>query len=302
MKLKHYGIALVPACLAAFLFRAVELIVAIDPKTGYFVSGSILPTLFDGFLILTALFFASVLLMKNEPKPAVVRLYRATVFDTAMGIGGSVLLVTSALYEFFSGLSAGTVILDGTFLVSPVLWQMILSLFCAIFLIFFVTYPKRSAKQNLWRIFSLSLTVHYLFALIVNFQDLNVVFSRTFGIYLITFYGVAAASGINFSKLLARLPARKGFLFFTCMMAVMTAVRFADGVLSLIPGNPYGIPIHLLGFLADTCITLFMVSQMGKLMVRRPRKSAAEPPSKERESAIAEDSSKERESAIAEEE
>ena len=278
MRLKHYGMALVPLCLAAFLFRAMELILAIDPKTGYFVSGSFLPILFDGFLILIALFFGTVLFSKREPKPAVFRLYRATAFDTVFGILASVLLVTTALYRLFSELSTGMISLDQTMLSAPGLWQLILSLLVAVFLIFFVTYPKRSAKQNHWRIMSLSLTVYYLFLLVLNFQDLDVVFSRAFGIYLITFYGVAAACSINFSKILARLFGRKLFIYFACMMGILMAVRLADAVLFLIPGNPYAIPMDLFGFFADLCITILMLSQMKKLMLKRRKKPVVQEP------------------------
>ncbi len=281
MRLKHYGMALVPVCLAAFLFRAMELILAINPKTGYFVSGSFLPILFDGFLILIALFFLTVLFTKREPKPAVFRLYRASAFDTVFGIGGAVLLVSSALYRLFSDLAAGVVSLNQTILLAPGLWQLLLALLVAVFLIFFVTYPKRSAKQNGWRIMSLSLTVYYLFLLVCNFQDLDVVFSRAFGIYLITFYGVAAACSINFSKILARLFGRKLFIFFACMMGVVTAVRLADAVLFLIPGNPYAIPMDIFGFFADLCVTALMLSQMKKLMLKRRKKPVEEAPSSE---------------------
>lgn len=271
MKLKHYGMALVPICLAAFLFRAMELILAIDPKTGYFLTGSLFPILFDGFLILVALFFTTVFFMKREPKPAVFRLYRATVFDTIFGIAGSILLVTTALYRLFSDLATGVLSLGKTLLTSPTLWQMILSLLVAVFLIFFVTYPKKSAKQNGWRIMSLSLTAYYLFLLVLNFQNLDVVFSRAYGIYLITFYGVAAACSINFSKILARLFGRKLFIFFACILGVLASVRFADAILYLIPGNPYAIPMDLFGFTGDVCITVLMLSQMKKLMLKKKK-------------------------------
>lgn len=276
MKLKHYGVALVPACLAAFLFRAVVLILAVDPKTGYFVSGTVLPMIFDGFLGVIALFFCSVLLTRKEPKPTVVRLYRASVFDTIFGIAGAVLLVTKSVFGLLSGIASGTVTADKTLLISGAVWETVFALLTAVFLIFFVTYPKKSAKQNGWRIMSLSLTVYYLFLLVANFQDLDVVFSRSFGIYLITFYGLTAAAGINFSKILARLFGRKVFTLFTCLAAVLLAVRLADAVLYLIPGNPYAIPMNLFGFGADVCVTVLMLSQMGKLM-KRKKKKAEEP-------------------------
>lgn len=273
MKLKHYGVALVPACLAAFLFRAVVLILAVDPKTGYFASGTVLPMIFDGFLGVVALFFCSVLLMRKEPKPTVVRLYRASVFDTIFGISGAVLLVTKSVFGLLSGIASGTVTVDKSLLINGAVWETVFALLTAVFLIFFVTYPKKSAKQNGWRVMSLSLTVYYLFLLVTNFQDLDVVFSRSFGIYLITFYGLTAAAGINFSKILARLFGRKVFTLFTCLAAVLLAVRLADAVLYLIPGNPYAIPMDLFGFGADACVTALMLSQMGKLMKRKKKKA-----------------------------
>ncbi len=272
MKLKHYGVALVPFCLAAFLFRAMELILAIDPKTGYFETGAWIPYVFDGFLVATAIFFATVLFRKREPKPAAVRLYRASLFDAVVGIAGAVLLVAAALFRLFSGISDGSVTVDGSLFLSAVFWRGIFAVLAAVFLIFFVTYPKKSAKNNGWRIMSLALTAYYLFLLLVNFQDLDVVFSRSYGIYLITFYGIAAAASINFSKILARLFGRKAFVLFTCLMAVMASVRVADAVLWLIPGNPYGVPMDLFGFLADVCLTVLLLSQMKKLMLKRRRR------------------------------
>lgn len=278
MRLKYYGMALVPACLAVFLFRAVELILAIDPRTGYFSTGALLPLLFDIFLIAVALFFCSVLFLKREPKPAVVRLYRASLFDTILGIAGSILLMASSLYNFLGDITIGRISSPAEALTAPSLWQLILAVLTAVFLIFFVTYPRKSAKQNLWRILSLSVTAYYLSLLIINFKDLDVVFSRAFGIYLITFYGLTAAASINFSKILARLFGRKPFILFTCLMTVLISVRFADAVLSLIPGNPYAISIDLFPFLGDVCITLLFLSQMKKLMIAHKRKHPAPQP------------------------
>ena len=64
MKLKHYPMLLIPACLITFVFRALELILYIDPRSGYFTVGAIMPSIFNVFLILVALLFASVLFTK----------------------------------------------------------------------------------------------------------------------------------------------------------------------------------------------------------------------------------------------
>lgn len=285
MKLKHYGIALVPICFVVFLFRAMELILTIDTNTGYFTTGAILPLVFDGVLILIAAFFCTVLLRKKEPKPVAVRLYRISLFDMIFGVAASVLLVAAALFNFFGAIAEGTLPSGAGLLLSAKLWQILFSVLAAIFLIFFVTYPRMSAKQNLWRVMSLSVTAYYLFMLLVSFQDLDVVFSRAFGIYQITFYGFAAAAAINFSKILARLFGRKVFIFFTCLATVIATLRLADGVLFLIPGNPYQIPMNLISYLADVCVTVLMLSQMHKILkpIRRKRPAPeAEPAAEER--------------------
>ncbi len=276
MKLKHYGVALVPCCLVAFLFRAMELILALDPKTGYFEIGAWQPVAFDLFLVSIAVFFGTVLFRKKESKPATVRLYRATLFDVIVGIAGAVLLIAAALYRFFSQVADGTLTVDGHLFLTPLFWQIVLGVLAAIFMIFFVTYPKKSAKNNGWRVMSMALTAYYLFLLLVNFQDLEVVFSRSYGIYLITFYGIAAATWVNFSKIMARIPGRKGFVFFTCLLGVLGTVRVADLVLWFIPGNPYCVPMDLLSLLADLCITVFLLSQMKKVTAKRRRKPVEE--------------------------
>ncbi len=272
MKLKHYTVALIPTCLAVFVFRAMELIFSIDPRTGHFSAGTVLPFIFNIFLLLIALFFCTVLFTKKEPKPTVVRLYRASASDTVFGIAGSVLLITGNLYRFCGEIVSQTLSLDLSLLSSAIFWQTVLSVFSAAFLIFFVTYPKRSAKRNFWRVMSLAVTAYYLLLLINHFRDLDVVFSHSFGIYLITFCGIAAMASINFSKILARLPGRRSFVFFTCLMAVLISLRLADAVLYLIPGNPYAVTMDLFLFGADVCITVLFLFQMQKLIKRAKRK------------------------------
>lgn len=272
MKLKYYATALIPACLVVFMARAVELILSIDPRTGHFSTGTVIPMVFNLLLVLAALFFCTVLFAKREPKPAVVRLYRASMTDTVFGIGAAVFLLAGGLYRLLGAFLAGDVGLDKTLLTFAPLWHVVVAVLAAIFLIFFVTYPKRSAKKNLWRVMSLALTVYYVFLLLDNFRDLDVVFSHAFGIYLITFYGLAALASVNFSKILARLFGRKTFILFTCLMTVLLAVRLADVILFLIPGNPYSITTNLLLFCSDACVTVLFLSQMKKLTARKKKK------------------------------
>ena len=278
MKLKHYVTALVPICLVVFVFRAIELILCIDPHSQHFESGTILPTVFNILLVIVALFFASVLFKKNEPKPATVRLAKPSLFDLIIGVGTSLTMIAYALFRLITALTDHEISLNKIH-TAPQLWQTVLAIGAAVFIIFYVTYPKRSLKKNLWRVLSLFLTGYTLFLLVTNFSDLDVVFSRSFGIYRILFYGMAAAASVGLSKIMARLIGRKGFIFFTCMMAVMMALRMADTVLYLIPDNPYGIPGDLFAPVSDLLLTLLYLSQMKKLMKgkRRPRPTEEAP-------------------------
>ena len=282
MKLKRYTAALIPICLIVFVFRAMELILTIDPRTGHFTSGSVLPTVFNCVLAAIALFFLTVMFGKREPKPAVSRLYRPSIFDLIMGIGASVFLIAAALRSLITGLGNGTLVLNGKLFLSSPFWQTVLAVLAALFVIFLITYPKRTAKSGAWKVLSLALTAYHVFMLLDLFRDLDVVFSRAFGIYTITYYGIATLASINLSKILARLFGRKSFTFFTCLMAVLMTLRFADTVLYLIPENPYAIPGDLFHFAADAMITLLFLSQTKKLMKGKKRRKPAEEPAEER--------------------
>jgi len=275
MKLKYYATALIPVCLVTFIFRAVELILCIDPRTGEFAADSRLPTVFNVALILFALIFATVLFARKEPKPVTVRLYKATLTDLILGIAAAMTMIASALFGLIQIFFQGPFSLGGLF-GSSAFW-LFLTAFCAgTFLIFYVTYPKRTVKQNLWKVLSLALTAHLLGLFITHFNDLDVVFSRAFGIYRIAYYGVAAMAAVSLSKILVRLTGRKTFLFFTCMMAVLMALRVADTVLYLIPGNPYSVSTNLLANAADLLLTLLFLSQMKKIMKGKKRRRRPE--------------------------
>ena len=283
MKLKHYPILLVPVCLATFVLRAMELILCIDPRSGYFTVGSVLPTVLNVFLVLATLLFATVLLTKRESKPTAVRLRRSSRTELILGIAAAMATVAFSLSRWLSLLFDKTVSAGDCFKSMEFL-QVILGLGSAVFLIFYVTYPKQSAKQNLWRGMSLFLTGYTLLLLVVNFLDPDVAFSRAFGIYHIVFYGMAAAASVSFSKIMARLFGRKAFFFFTCMMTVMMALRLADTVLALIPENPYAIPESIFAAIADLLLTAFYLWQMKKLLKPvKKRKPQPEVPAEEPE-------------------
>lgn len=271
MRLKHYTTLLGPACLFVFVLRAVELIVSIDPITKEFSTHAIFPTIFNVVLLLLALFFATVLFTKTEPKPATVRLGRPLIFDVFIGVASSMTMIASALFSLIFTVAEKQIPWNKLYTHGD-FWQSVLAIGAAIFIIFYVTYPKRSVKKNLWRVLSLFLSGYMLCLLIRNFTDMDVVFSRSYGIYLIIFYGMAAAASIGLSKIMARLIGRKTFTLFTCLMALFMALRMADTVLYLIPGNPYNIPCDLFTNITDLLLTLLYVSQMKKLLKGRKRR------------------------------
>lgn len=277
MKLKRYFSSILPVCVAVFVFRIAELILTVDPRTGHYTTGSVLPTIFNGVLIAVALYFVTCLFSKRELKPAAVRLHRASLFDLIVGVLAAVFTIASSVFSLMSGIADGTVVAGLGMIRSVSFWNALLSVCAGLFLIFLVTYPKRTAKSNAWRLFSLTLTMYHLSLLLYHFQDLDTVFSHAFGIYIITYYAIATMASMHFSKILARLFGRKLFTFFTALMAVFVSLRFADAVLYLIPENPYAIPMELLPFVSDALITLLFLSQARKLLKGAKRRSRPEP-------------------------
>lgn len=270
MKLKHYGAALIPLCLAIFLFRAVEVILAVDPSTGYYTVGSVLPTVFHCFLFAAACFLLSLMfVVRRESRSPAVRLYRASLFDLITGIAASVCIVAASLFRSLDEVFNGAGIQK--FWTRPSFYETLLALASAVFLIFFITYPRKSAKQNVWRLLSLAPVFWYLLRLVEQFQDLDTVFSKVYGIWQITLLGLIAAALMNFTKLLCGLSCRKSFVFFTFCSALILSLKVADLVLRLLPGNPYEIQIEMLPLAADLLITILLLSQCRKLIKGKRR-------------------------------
>lgn len=265
MKIKTYKRILPIACLAIFLLRMMEVRLVTDTATGAIKINSLPEILFNVVLALVALFFCSALFLKREPKPATVRLYRESKFDAVVGIGGALLTVTTGLFRFFTELTDGAFALNLQILKQPALWQLVLGVVAALFLIFYVTWPKISAKQDFWRILSLALTAYYMLLMVENFMNADVVFSHLYGVFTITFYGLAAAASVNLTKILCRLVGRRGLLICSSLAALVLSLRLSDAILSLLPGNPYGIPVSFFSLGADLCITLLLLSQVHKL-------------------------------------
>ena len=271
MKLKHYGVVLIPACVATFVFRLVEVVLAVDPQTGYYRSGAILPMIFNLFMAALVIFFATMLFVtKKESHSAVIRLYKPSVFDNVVGIAASVALFAASLFELLEN-TVGYALSLSDLLSLWSLWQTLCALLAAVFVIFFVTYPRKTAKKPGWQIFSLGLMLYYLVLLLKSFATPDVVFSQAFGIYDVAFYGLTAAAALNLSKVLTGIHCRRMYTFFTFASALACALRLANAVLRVLPGDPYGIPMDLFPFVGDLLVTIFLISLAKKLIVRRKR-------------------------------
>lgn len=289
MKMKRYATVLVPICLVTFLFRALELILCIDPRTSAFTPKSVLPAVFNVALLLFALLLLTVLFTKKEPKPVAVRLYRASMFDLTIGIAAALAMIASALFEMISLFFAPEFSFASLLGALP-FWRFLMALAGGTFLIFYVTYPRGTLRQNLWKIFSLSLTAYFILLLLANFNDFEVVFSQAFGIYTVTFYAVAALASVSLSKIFVRLVGRRTFVLFTCLMTVLMALRLADAVIYLLPGNPYAIPMDLFTTVTDLLVTLLFLSQMKKVMKNKKKRRPEAEPESDEAPALAEES------------
>ncbi len=272
MKPKHYLRILLPLCLAGAVLRCLTLLFAVEADTGYFVQNSPLPWILNCFLGACAVFFLTFLfVIRKENRSLQKRLYRFSGLDAVVGLLSAVFVLAgsfrSLLAQRLSQVSSGPLWKDLS------LWIAVLSLVCSVFLVFFVSYPRRASRSTGWKICSLSLTVWFVVRLFRAFLDLEISMSRPYGIYYIVCLAMGTMAMLQFSKLLSGMLCRKSCFLFGMLFVLFQSIRLPDAILSLFPGNPYGVSISLLEFLGDTFLAIFffrILQKMSKRLRRRP--------------------------------
>ncbi len=288
MKTKHYIKLLAPLCIFGFLFRILEIVFAIEPDTGYFVSGSVIPLIFNIYIILAVLFFMSVIFTtKKEQKTVKKRFVKFTFVDNIFTMLSAVFILAGSLQTFVTKYFIDGTLTDVTVLFKDVTFYSILSAVLSVFfLVQFATSPKSVSKHGFYAILSLFVPIHYVLRLFVEFTDMSKLLSHSYGTYTIIYLCFITLSFINLSKVLAGSLCRKYLMAYSLCAVFMGAIHLAECVMSFIPGNPYNISINLLTYLADLFICLMLISIFLKVSKKpkvseKPNDDTAELPQEE---------------------
>ncbi len=258
MKLKTYLKLLIPFGIIAVALRMIELVFGVEASTGFYVSDSVWPTIFNVYCVLVCVFFIVMFFfMPKEKKPQYRRYYHINKSEKIILMIASVLILAAAVEEFISifiqsASSAGTVQSAGILDYLNIIFAVLVVLFSVLY----ATAPQMVVKNTFFSGFSVVFAVYYLIKMFGIFTDSASILSHAYGTYSILFYSITALFFMNFSKMLAGTPAKRLLFLFGMGAVFFGAARVADLVLSFIPGNPFGVPSNALTLLSDTAITV----------------------------------------------
>ena len=274
MKTKHYIKLLAPISIFGFIFRILEIVFAIEPDTGYFVQGSVIPIIFNVYLILAILFFMSIVFTtKTEQKPVKNRFVKFSFKDNLATMLSAVFILSSSMQIFLNKYFIDGLLTDYRVLFRDFSFYMIVAaLLSALFLVQFATSPKLVCKSGFFTVLSLFVPIYYVLRLFIVFTDMSNIISHSYGTYTIVFLSFITLAFLNLSKVLAGSLCRKQLMAFSLCSVFMGAIHLAEFVMAFIPGNPYNISIDLLTYLADLFICLMLI--MIFLKVSKKVKSA----------------------------
>ena len=275
MKTKHYIKLLAPISIFGFIFRILEIVFAIEPETGYFVSGSVIPLIFNIYIILAVMFFMSVIFTtKTEQKTVKKRFVKFTFTDNIFTMLSAVFILAGSLQTFVTKYFIDGTLTDITVIFKDItFYTIICAVLSVFFLVQFATSPKSVSKHGFYVILSLFVPIHYVLRLFVEFTDMSKLLSHSYGTYTIIYLCFITLAFINLSKVLAGSLCRKYLMAFSLCSVFMGAIHLAECVMSFIPGNPYNISIDILTYLADLFICLMLISIFLKVS-KKPKVSA----------------------------
>lgn len=253
MKMKRYGTVFVPLCAAAFFLRAFTVLDAVDPATGYYTGSSVLPTLLDVFLLLSTAFFATVcLFVRPEKKSWLPRWFRVSKSAAVCGVVAAAGILFSASFRLLRAVTGA----ESFFFAGA---EFALAALSSLFLIFYITSPRRRITRGGWQIAAIAPSLYELLRAVELFRDTETVFSRSFGVYRIVFLCLLSATAMSAMKLSCGIFCRRSTVAFAFCSGIFAAVQVGDVLLSLIPGNPCAVPFDAVDVFGDLALAAFYV-------------------------------------------
>ena len=275
MKIKYYIKLLLPLCCFGVIFRALAILFAIEPESGFFYLESVIPLLFNIYLFFVCAFYITVLFFaKPEAKSTRMRLAKTTRLDNFIILAAAVFILSANMKTFLTKIFINNEFASAVDVFKDVsLYMMIFSVFATWFLVAFATAPKKTIKSKVLVFFSLSLSLYYVVRLFCQFTDLSQILSKSYGTYTIIFIAFLTLATINLSKMLAGTLCRNMFIAFGLITSFMAFIHAVEFILAFIPGNPYNINIDMLTYLADIFVSMFIL----RLVIKLTKRNAKEP-------------------------
>lgn len=269
MKLKTYLKLLIPLGIIAAVLRMVELILGVEASTGFYVSDSVWPTIFNVYCVLVCVFFIVMFFfMPREKKPQYRKYYHLNKIEKIVLMIASVLILAAAIKEFITVFIPSTSVVETQSAGVLDYLNLVFAVLVVFFSVLYATAPKLVVKNTFFSGFSAVFPVYYVIRMFCVFTDSSSILSHAYGTYSILFYSITALFFMNFSKMLAGMPAKRLLFLFGMGSIFFGAVRISDLILALIPGNPFGVPSGALTLLSDVAITVAEIFILIRLVRR----------------------------------
>ncbi|MGN0989177.1 MAG: hypothetical protein ACI4N6_02575 [Eubacteriales bacterium] len=277
MKAKHYLRLLAPLCIFGFAFRILEIIFAIEPQTGFYVNGSVIPTLFNVYVIIASLFLlSSIIFVKKETKPVRARLASFGKIESFVSLMSAVFFLSATMQQILLNIVSIKKYSSFTDVLKDLeIYEFVVAVLAALFLVHLSSSPKKAIKNKFYIVISLACPLFCLLRLLEIFTDLSQILSRAYGDYSIIFLAASALAYMNLSKIIAGNRARKYMVGFGMTAVFFGGIRLADLVMRILPNDPYNISLDILMGFADVFSALFILVIVIKV-IRKPVAKAEE--------------------------
>ncbi len=276
MKTKYYTKLLLPLCLFCALFRFLELAFAVEYSVDsyFYVSGSIIPLIFNIFLGLCVAFFfsfwaidkvrslsspdskekkAEIKAIKAEGKEA----YKAYINDnkkdielksefsrmkkldgktTFLYVIASILILAFSAQLLLNELGSNAVAYGGIkdLFVTLVPYIFIAAVLSVLFFVQFAASPKATAKGKFWMVLAFAPALFYTLLVFFVFQAHSGIVSKVFVAFDFLKIAALAISLISIPQLFISSNHKAVFLSSSLTAVFLSTVRFTDGIVSVI--------------------------------------------------------------------
>lgn len=274
MKTKYYLKMLFPLCLFGAVFRALEILFAVDAKNSLFVAGSIIPAVFNTFCVLVTAFFLSGLIFLPDRKRKSPSGYPQFV-PTAkfLFVIVAVFILSFSLYEFVTEFFDGGISSAKALLTCLPFYMLVFGIIAALYYIQLSVSPERIFRNTAFKFCALALPIFYTLVLFNVFLNGDPVFVRVYEPFDVVRTSAIVLAMMSFAKLCVSNFSRREFVVYAMIGAFYASIRFADLVLFLFPSNPYNISMNVINLLCD----IFVIASFFVLIPRKTKKAAVQP-------------------------